>query len=676
MKEHTMLRVPGIFRAMRTTALLCCLAFLAWSPALAEDNPQGHTRTTTLTGTATNYGTISTGASDGMSSGAGETSTNAETGTIRTTGLGSHGIDSSSGTVINSGAISTSGISAYGIRAAGSTIHNSGTITILQSGSGIYSNGGTVYNSGTISSPSHAIHAVGGSATIHLQTGTRILSGDVYGDLGSNHLILEGSGTVDFAITRDWADVTKTGAGTWTFARDFGALGLSTDLKLNGGTLAVNSGVTLNVPADYVQAAGTTLLVTPDGVATPLAVSNTAALAGNLSVECSANTLGSTTVLTALGGLGGTTFDSVTAFNPNFSVNTTYTGISVAVSSTFDPQFDASSMGVTTTLAGAQHFATLASSRGFLLLADAHGAETGSQNGPVMVASAGSLAGLLDRSEEPDGEPRWGMYLQPMLASSSRDAVDGLGYDANMHGIEFGIDRFVAQDVLVGVMGGYASTRLDFKGSSFVSDDYEDQNMFTLGGYAAWGPGNWRITDVLSAGRVEHDSTRNAGLGQTATAHYSSWLISNQLRAAYAWVPADQWEITPRLGLDVIHVSRGGFSESGAVNAVSYHDYDQTFWEGSAALRATRSFKTELAMVSPYAGIGYSRDLSGNDVTVRQYLPTTSAEVTTTNDDNRMTAECGLTMDRDQFKTTLAYNGEFSQNAKSHNLTATFRWEF
>ncbi len=441
---------------------------------------------------------------------------------------------------------------------------------------------------------------------------------------------------------------------------------------LQGGTLAVSPGVALT-PGGYVQSAGTTLSLYVDGSAVPLAFTGVAVLNGNLEVDVSSASLGASyDVLTAGGGVAGT-FVSFSSSNPNFSVDVAYGANAVSVTSAFTPQWDAPSMGLSSTLVSAQGFSSVASSRSLTLLAQADD----SQDREILVASAGSLDGLLAPREE---ETRWGLYLQPMYGTGSRDAGSAIGYDWNMAGFEAGLDYRLAPDLLLGIMGGYGSTKLEFTGSSFVESDSEDQDMATLGAYVGWGPGPWRITDVLSVGRVEHDSSRNAGLGQIARADYTSWLLANQIQVAYVWVPAESWEITPRIGLTTTYVDREAFEEYGAVNAVRYDDFDQTFWEGSLGLRAARAFQAGNTTITPYAGLGYSRDLGGNDVTVRQYLGGTSARVTTENDDDRLTTELGLTLagatPEMPLALTVAYDGEFSDNTESHGLAATLRWEF
>ncbi len=213
---------------------LFCWAFLC-VPALAADNYDDVA--TTLNGNWTNYGSVTTTGilEHAMSSGLGETSTNAASGSLTTSGQDAFGIDGTEDSrIANSGSITTSGLRGHGINYAGTgsatntgsitvsgqegcgimalsgSVYNSGSITASgPDGIGIRVHGGgaTAYNSGTISatgSGSHAVQVINGS--VHLQTGTRILAGDVYGVAGfPSHLYLDGSGSVDFDITGTWA---------------------------------------------------------------------------------------------------------------------------------------------------------------------------------------------------------------------------------------------------------------------------------------------------------------------------------------------------------------------------------------------------------------------------------------------------------------------------------------
>jgi len=264
-----------------------------------------------------------------------------------------------------------------------------------------------------------------------------------------------------------------------------------------------------------------------------------------------------------------------------------------------------------------------------------------------------------------------------MYGMSDREATGSApGYSAVMSGVEMGLDVFLTDDLLVGVMGGYGATTIKFDGLVFAENDKETQEMLTLGGYLGYRNGPWRLTDTLSLSRIAHETRRNAGLGQTATADYSSWLANNRVMGEYVWVPAEQWELAPQLGMNASALHRGGYAEQDAANALRYDDLDKLFMESIIGLRATRHIDFRDYTLSPFAGVSWNHDILGNDVTIRQQLSTTAAEVTSTNDDDHVGLNLGLALVKGAGRITLEYAGEFSENAESHGVNLNFRLSF
>jgi len=557
----------------------------------------------------------------------------------------------------NSGSSSATSKSNFAIGASVeySTLTNSGSISATsESGTAVGTEVefGTLINSGSISATGPTFFAIvaASSSNIHLQTGSNI-SGQVFGNDNTSNLFIEANSNLSFALTGAWNGLNQSGSGIWEIA--------------SGSSATAN---TLN------QTAGTLQLPASGQIAAtaPLKIMGTATLAGTLAVESSATSLGAPSVIMTAGTLD-TSASTFTSANPNFSVARTDNDSSgtVTVTTSFTPQDDQSSLAATATLSAAHAFAGVAQARSLTLLADAG---SKSKDDEIMVASSGSLTGLLEPRTQ---EILWGMYVQPVFSSSSRDSsTDSAGYDAHMAGLEVGIDRQFGDNWVFGVMAGIGTGNIDFKGSTFVDSDSEDQDLYTMGMYAGYRLANWTFADTLSATYAKHDSDRNAGFGQTAKADYDSWLTTNQLLAIYHWQLAEHWEITPRAGLNITHLHRDGFSETGAINAVSYDDLDKTFADGTLEVRAKYDYLLEDTKITPYVGAGLVHSMGNGDITVRQYLPTTSAQVTNENDSNRLTSECGVTFGKGSTSLTVAYSGEYGETMDSHSLFGMLRWAF
>lgn len=597
---------------------------------------------------------------------------------------GMHG--ESSSTLTNWGTITTQGESAYALSGIDSTLTNYGTITA--SGFGAFVGAGSIMNnSGTVINTNHAV-LISASATltntgtiaaydagkraisaqtnsqVYLKTGTNILAGSVHDADGTNALYLVGSGTVNFDITGNWAEFHKAEAGTWALTRDVAAQAFS----LDDGTLTLNSGVHLSGNT-YTQASGSTLAVNLNGDGTaPVTVIGLATVAGKLVVDADGkNMVGDQTIIAA-GSVAGN-FDSVVSVNPNFSLSTRIDGTDVKLSTPYTPQWDNTALSMTSTLASNLAFIQIPTARSQTLLA-----ENEKEDKNIMVASNGPLTDLISK---PSTGKRYGVYAKPMFSISERDAFgSALGYDAKMAGLEIGADTFVNDNLLLGAFAGYAATGIDFKGNTFAENDTEDQSLYVLGAYGGYRLNDWSFTDTLSFSYAQHDSERNAGLGQTAKADYNSQLVSNQLLASYRWIETEAWTLAPELGLNTSYFNRGSFSETDAVNAVSYDSLDALFIESVVGIRLSGNIETESATFTPYAQLNWTHDLNGNDITVRQTLGATSAQITQENDDDHLSLGLGASVRKDNTTFSLAYTGEASQHSRSHGISAIARYEF
>jgi uncharacterized protein with beta-barrel porin domain len=585
-------------------------------------------------------------------------------------------------TIANTGTISASGTNTVeGVYVDNdSTLANSGLISATSTTSeaygvrldaAVFGRSGTLTNTGSISAQgatnSYAVFA-SDDATVNLDTGTRILSGSVYSDDSTSNLNIRSDSDLGFTLGGNWDTITNSGSGLWSLNGATSATAF--DLNLNSGsttkmengsrltatTLNLNSGASLDFEKNSL-----------------MTVTGTATLNGAIVVDASADNLGAGTYLTAGILNTGANYSAMTS-NPNFSVKavtTTGAGGSVSVSTVFTPQDDATSLAASTVLSSSQAFAGVAQSRNLGLLADMGDSD---EDREILVASAGSLDGLLNTRKE---ETPWGVYLQPVYSFGSREGdASSKGYTFDMYGLEAGLDCRVRNNWVVGVMAGFGFSHMDFTGSDWVSDDNEDQQLYTAGAYVGYRAGDWTFADTLSVTYADHKSERKASAVDTATAEYSSWLTANELLAVYHWSPTENWLVTPRVGLNTTYLRRVGFSESGSVNALTYQTLDQVFSEGLVGVNVQRTFMKDDLAVIPYFGLGAIQSLSDNDITVKQYLPTTSAEVTTKNDDTRFTGELGVTFDTDSINVTLGYSGEYSESADSHSMFAQSRWEF
>ena len=270
-------------------------------------------------------------------------------------------------TVTNFGGGSISG-AAVGISASAVDVTNRVGSTISGQGAGIESLAGTIRNAGTITGGSQSVLFLENANTrvtntLILQTGS-VLNGDAVGSTAAaaiNQLILQGNGTADnLFLNFNTLDVQATGAWIWNNTSTVGATTITSGtLAVDGGLtspVSVSSGGTLagrgTVTGDVTVAGGGA--IAPGAVA-PLSTLNVAgnvtfqpgslyrinvnaagqndrlALTGIATLSGGTVNVGTQngfargtpyTILTAAGGLGGTTFGGATVQGSAFLIPT------------------------------------------------------------------------------------------------------------------------------------------------------------------------------------------------------------------------------------------------------------------------------------------------------------------------------------------------------------------
>ena len=318
---------------------------------------QGNTRTVINSGTIANTGTGF--ATAVLVQGGASTVINNATGQISGTFNGVFSSSDGPLALTNNGLIESTGAdaSARAVEAdAGGTVVNTGTIRSASSDGLYLGDASTVTNSGTISGAALAINfANSATNTLILDTGS-VLNGSVQGGGGIDNLVLLGTGAEDIGKFLNFQTLLMQG-NAWTLA---GNGTFSTGATIQSGTLFVNGqltsplvtvqtggtlgGIGTIVGAGQWRRAGTLAPSSPSNPAGTLTITGnlafqsgaisvvqvTPSAAASTNVSGTATLTGATvnaqfapgnyvskkyTILTAAGGLGGTTFAGVANSN-------------------------------------------------------------------------------------------------------------------------------------------------------------------------------------------------------------------------------------------------------------------------------------------------------------------------------------------------------------------------
>jgi len=544
------------------------------------------------------------------------------------------------GTITANTTISGSGPggAAYGINvlAGGnvSSVTNSGTMTVTSSGSnnsayGILDQSGaltTVTNSGTIT----ATAASGATArAIDLATGTAAeavtnsgaITGDiVFGSGGGSYTSNSGtlSGTLYYGAGNDALDLT----GTTSFATPIviasgGALAVmladTAKLDLTRSTIALNSlnaggssvlrlGIGGNVEAlqilggaSFTSASTVSLFVEGTPASGSASVLHAA---GGLTTDHAASLLDASSVpfLYSLGGYSVTGNDILVTLDQKSAAQ-------LGISSGLAPLYTASLAALGGN--GGAAFEALANLPSQAAVLAAY-----RQIEPVSFGSAiariteithdgaaGMISGRVDtllatRYSTGFDAPREGFWAQEYgQLFSHRDAQDDPGFRGTVYGFGFGTDRWVASQLLVGVMTafGWADTKINGLSAYQTDPLRQDDQRFDL--YAAWRHGP---LFAKFDGGVAHDqfgSTSDVTVGtvsSTKSAKWSGYQLSGEATIGGRFSVGRFW-LQPSDSTTYIRLHEGGYRENGG------GDYDL----------AVAARNTTLESTTPRLGVGY-----------------------------------------------------------------------
>ncbi len=143
-----------------------------------------------------------------------------------------------------------------------------------------------------------------------------------------------------------------------------------------------------------------------------------------------------------------------------------------------------------------------------------------------------------------------------------RTSGDHLGFQSNVAGIQFGIDKQLDESWIAGIGGGYCQTHLDTNDQLSAGTI----NTFRVGPYATWYDGDWYLDMSLTGGFHDNSLSRYVDVGQmngTAQGDYHA----NDLSLYYGLgrdYRMGAYTLTPQASLQYIYYRQNYFTETGA----------------------------------------------------------------------------------------------------------------
>lgn len=315
--------------------------------------------------------------------------------------------------------------------------------------------------------------------------------------------------------------------------------------------------------------------------------------------------------------------------------------------------------------------------------------------------ATGALAQRLDLIGA-HGKARTGYWVQENLIYRSQDGTGEIAqYDGLGINIEGGADRFVGDNLVVGLSAGFMTGK--FK----TSEEYIKQLEATsirVGPYASYRFGPLTLDAAGSYGLVTLSSTRTVSFGDTVDTLNGSWSgksLSGSARLGYE-AAFGEFYLRPTATLDYFRLKQNGYQEEGATTgdafAFAIGDATTNRTSASAILNFGRSGgraeRTDDQRVSSYGALGgYSESLvwfqnayAGYRKELSSSLYSTTAQFLAGGDpfviddptgyEDALLFGFGLGMSNDLFALYFSYDGETAGDAMTHRGGVNFRLRF
>lgn len=265
---------------------------------------------------------------------------------------------------------------------------------------------------------------------------------------------------------------------------------------------------------------------------------------------------------------------------------------------------------------------------------------------------------------------RGAMWVQGLFNKSKLDDTSkAKGFDADSSGIAFGAEKFVNDDVKVGV--GYAYTNTDIDGF-MRSTDVDTHTAIVYGEYK---PSNWYVNGIATYGWSDYEEKKSvAGVG--VKADYDVETFGLQAMTGYD-MQVNGFGLTPEAGLRYVHIKQDAYKDS-ADQKVSGNDSD--ILTGVIGAKISKSWELENGInIKPEVRVAATYDLMNDDVNSVVTLANGSAYAVEGEALDRFGMEfgAGVTAEvNDNVELSLGYEGKFREDYQDHTGLINAKYKF
>lgn len=244
------------------------------------------------------------------------------------------------------------------------------------------------------------------------------------------------------------------------------------------------------------------------------------------------------------------------------------------------------------------------------------------------------------------------------------------GFDADSQGIAFGAEKYINDDVKLGV--GYAYTSTDIDG--FMRET--DADTHTAIAYGEYRPSNWYVNAIATYGWSDYKEKKNVA-GMRVNADYDVNSIGFQTMTGYDMKFCNGTVFTPEAGLRYVNIKQDSYRDS-VGQRVSENNSD--ILTGVIGAKLKKDFALANGMnLRPEARFALTYDMVNDPSSSVVTLANGSAYTTNGEALDRFGMEvgAGLTTDvNDDVELSLGYEGKFRDHYEDHTGLINAKYKF
>lgn len=277
---------------------------------------------------------------------------------------------------------------------------------------------------------------------------------------------------------------------------------------------------------------------------------------------------------------------------------------------------------------------------------------------------SGGSVGTAEGKSSGDTYDDSAMWVQGLINQTKLDGQ----FDTDTHGLAFGVEKQVNDEVKVGIAYALAKTDVD----SYSRDTQIKTHSAML--YGEYKPSNWFVNGILSYSMSDYEEDKTVA-GVNAEADYDANNISIQAVTGYEYV-VNNYYVTPTIGLRYMNIDRDGYTDALGTNV------DSNRMDILTAMLGVK-FETDYTVndwtFTPEVRAAVTYDLVQDDDNALVTLANGAAYSVDSDNLKRFGYELGAgirTYVNDEWELGVAYEGKFRQDYQDHTGLISAKYHF